>query len=91
MFHVRENIVARKIHNSYFLINIEQNYSNDKCFLFEINEVGYHIWKLMELCLDIDEIVNELYEKVDREVAKDILAKDVKEYMLGLMQEGFVE
>ena len=85
MFRIRENIVARKIHNSYFLIDIEQNYSSDKCILFEINEVGYCIWKLMERCLDIDEIVNELYEKVDREVDKNILTKDVKEYMLGLM------
>lgn len=38
------NIVARKIHGSSFLIDISDNYSGDKCALYEINETGMFIW-----------------------------------------------
>ena len=33
----KEGIVARTIHGSFFLIDIADNYSGDKCSLYEIN------------------------------------------------------
>jgi hypothetical protein len=39
-----ENIVARQIHDTYFLINIADNYAHDKCILYQVNEIGYFIW-----------------------------------------------
>lgn len=45
MIRKRENIVARVIHDSYFLIDIKQNYLDDKARIYEVNEIGYYIWK----------------------------------------------
>ena len=39
-----ESIVARKIHDTYFLIDTKENYSDEKCRLYEINEIGYFLW-----------------------------------------------
>lgn len=44
----KDNIVCRKIHGSYFLIDISDNYSGDKCSLYEVNQTGMFIWNNIE-------------------------------------------
>ena len=39
MINKKEYVVERKIHDSIYLINTKQNYLNDKCCLYEINEM----------------------------------------------------
>lgn len=45
MYVSNEKVVAREIHGSYFLIDITDNYSGDRCALYEINETGMFLWK----------------------------------------------
>ena len=52
-----ENIVARKIHGSFFLIDISDNYSGDQCAIYEINETGMFIWEQINGARDIEELV----------------------------------
>ncbi|MGN0496368.1 MAG: PqqD family protein [Lachnospiraceae bacterium] len=91
MFYKNENIVARKVHDSFFLIDIKQNYSNNKCFLYEINEVGYCIWNILSTCFDVNEIANKLYKEFDEEVERDILICDINDYLIRLKGEGYVK
>ena len=56
MIRKRENIVARVIHDSYFLIDIKQNYLDDKARIYEVNEIGYYIWKQLDVVSDVDDI-----------------------------------
>ena len=60
MIRKRENIVARVIHDSYFLIDIKQNYLDDKARIYEVNEIGYYIWKQLDVVSDVDDIVDFL-------------------------------
>ena len=46
------DIILRTIHGSIFLIDISDNYSGDKCALYEINETGKFLWD------NIDEMEN---------------------------------
>lgn len=45
VYYRNSDIVARKIHGSFFLIDICDNYSGDRCSLYEINETGMFIWE----------------------------------------------
>ena len=49
MYIKNQNIVKREIHKEYFLINIKQNYLNDKCYLYLLNTMGNYIWDLLVL------------------------------------------
>lgn len=85
-----ENIVARKIHDSFFLINIKDDYSDETCNLYEINEIGYFLWNKVSECNTIAELVDELSSALEDEVDKSILTDDVNEYISGLVEMGFI-
>lgn len=90
MYIKNQNIVARKIHDSYFLINITDNYLDDKCRLYELNEIGYFIWNQLEETGEISIIVSVLNDNIIGEVDYDMLWADVEEYLTVLVDEGFV-
>ncbi len=85
-----ENIVARKIHDTFFLVDIKQNYINDKCMLFEINEMGYFIWSMLAFTENIETLVDIIIKKIDEPIEKSIIFNDVKTFLNTLIMEGYV-
>ena len=95
MFLIKKNIVARKIHDSYFLIDICQKYLEDKCYLYEINEIGYFIWHELNRTSDINKVVSSLLDTIIEEVSYEEIYEeiyeDVKEFINMLQKENFLE
>lgn len=86
-----ENIVARKKHGSFFLIDISDNYSGDKCALYEINEIGMFIWENINGSRNIVDIVTLLKAAIIDDIDYQILYDDVSEYIDTLVDKGFIE
>lgn len=84
------DIVRRKIHDTCFLINIRQNYLNDKCYLFEMNEIGDFIWSQLDKDIDIESLTRLLLEKLVEPVPFEQVYLDIKEYVGILKEEGFI-
>lgn len=91
MFYQRnENYILRKIHDTYFFINITDKYNDDKCQLIETNDVGEFVWAQLEQPRDIEEIVHSLIEIVNEEVDFKEVYEDIKNYLEGLNSKGIV-
>lgn len=86
-----KNIVLRDIHDSFFLIDITQNYLNDICNLYEINEIGVFIWNALESANSIKEIVDLLLQNIVDDVNYDEVYDDVEMYIKLLINSSFVE
>ena len=86
-----ENIVARKIRGSFFLIDISDNYSGDQCAIYEINETGMFIWEQINGARDIEELVALLKAAVIDDVDPQLLRDDVTEFIDTLIMKRFVE
>lgn len=86
-----KNIVARKIHGSFFLIDISDNYSGDQCAIYEINETGMFIWEQINGARDIEELVALLKAAVIDDVDPQLLRDDVTEFIDTLIMKRFVE
>jgi len=88
----KDYIVERNIHGSIYLINIKQNYLNDRCCLYEINEMGSYIWNNIVGVTPIEDIVNKIISDMDvQDVCRDEIKADVTEYIYLLEKEGFLE
>lgn len=87
----RESIVLRRIHGTYFLIDISDNYSNNKCSLYEINETGEFLWNEMDKKRTIKELAVSLKEAIIDEVDFKIIYDDVLDYINTLYENKFVE
>lgn len=85
------NIVERKIYSSYFLIDITDNYSENKCSLYEINDVGSFIWNGIDGHRTITDIAVMLQNAIIDEVELQILINDICEFADSLMSKRFVE
>lgn len=86
-----ENIVARKVHGSSFLIDISDNYSGDKCAIYEINDTGMFIWDNINGTRSIEELVTLLKTVIIDDINYQILHEDVKEFIDTLIIRQFVE
>ena len=84
------NVVLRTIHGSIFLIDISDNYSGDKCSLYEINETGKFLWDNIDENRTIDSLVSTLQDAIIDEVPRDVLIADVTEYIGDLIEKEFV-
>ena len=92
MMNKKEYIVERKIHDSIYLINTKQNYLNDKCCLYEINEMASYIWTQIDGSTSIDEIVNQIFCDMEiQDASFDEVKKDVNDCVYLLANEGFLE
>lgn len=60
----REGIVNRKIHDLFYLIDIRANYTQDKCILYQMNEIGNFIWDNLEIADDIRAMTNLLVQQI---------------------------
>lgn len=86
-----KNIIARKIHDCYFLINIKDNYKDEKCRLYEINEIGYFLWEKMDQCDSIFQLADELLCVIQDDVDRSQILDDVECFVESLKKVGFVE
>ncbi len=88
----KEYIVERNIHGIIYLINIKQNYLDDKCCLYEINEMGSYIWNRISEETSLDDIVSAIMKDMDvQDVSLDEIRNDVNDYICLLAKEGFLE
>ena len=85
------NVVERKIHDTYFLIDIKENYMNEKCHLYEINEMGFYIWKQIDGQKEISDIVQNVMGIIVDDVEYSVVYKDVEDYLKLLLDENFLE
>ncbi len=86
-----ENIVARKVHGSSFLIDISDNYSGDKCAIYEINETGMFIWNIIDGTRSTEELAILLKAAIIDDIDYQTLHDDVKEFIDKLIIRQFVE
>mgnify|MGYP004517681993 FL=1 len=86
-----KNIVARKIHGSSFLIDISDNYSGDKCALYEINETGMFIWNNIDGTRSAEELAALLKAAIVDDVDDQKLHEDISEFIDTLIARQFVE
>lgn len=86
-----QNIVFRRIHDSSFLINISDNYYNDKCALYEINDTGMFIWNSIDGIRSIAEIAVLLKQEIIDDIDYQIIYNDVVDFVGCLLNKHFVE
>ncbi|MCR5205381.1 MAG: PqqD family peptide modification chaperone [Lachnospiraceae bacterium] len=94
MTYIKNNdIVKRNVHGVIFLIDITDNYLDDKCRLYEINEIGSIIWDLLDTVTDnqIYEITSKIKAMIIDDVPIDIIRNDVIEFLLMIEKEHFIE
>ena len=84
-------IVLRRIHNSFFLIDISDNYSNDSCSLFEINQIGAFIWDHIDGKRSADALTDIVVDAIVDDVDRQIIFDDVCEFVESLISRNFVE
>ena len=91
MLRKRENIIARVIHDSYFLIDIKQKYLDDKARIYEVNGIGYYIWNQLDRVSEVDEIVDLLVNEITEDINRNLIKRDVEEFINVLQSENFLE
>lgn len=91
MFVRKNGIVLRKIHDTYFLINIKQNYLDDKCRLYEINEIGAFIWNMLDEPKQIENVTQVLLDNLANNLLYEDIFDDVSSFINILVEEKFVE
>lgn len=89
-FEKNKNFVLRKIHDTFFFIDITDNYKENKCRLIETNEIGDFIWKNLDRANSIEEISQLLIELIDDNVPYDMVYKDIVCFMDSLYEKGIV-
>ena len=87
----KDNIVCRRIHGSYFLIDISDNYSGDKCTLYEINQTGMFIWNNIDGNKSIYDLSQLLKKEIIDNIDMEIIYNDVSEFVSTLIQKNFLE
>lgn len=85
-----KNIIKRQIHDTYFLIDITQNYLENTCSLYEINEIGAFIWDELDTSHTVIEIAQKLCDAIIDPIALEDLLEDVEDYINILKKEKFV-
>ena len=86
-----ESFVERNIYGKYFLINIKENYMNDKCYLYELNEIGHFIWNQIDRSHNMDDLVNNIIKETVDDVSYEKVHDDTAAFIEKLIIEGFVE
>ena len=93
MIRKRENIVARVIHDSYFLIDIiiglleSSEIKNPELI---INKIRPSMVRRGEM-MDVDDIVDLLSNEITEDINRNFIKKDVVEFLNALQSEKFLE
>ncbi len=85
-----KNIVLRNIHDTYFLIDITDNYQDDKCVMYEINEIGKFIWENID-GKNGQDVVQNLHSIIIEEIEYQVIYNDVLEYVNVLLEKNFIK
>lgn len=85
------NMVSRKIHDAFFLIDMTDNYAQDKCALYEINETGNFIWEQIDGTNTVNDIALALQQAIVEQIDLQILVDDVADFVATMLTKGFVE
>lgn len=84
-----KNIVLRNIHDTYFLIDITDNYQDDKCVIYEINEIGKFIWENID-GKTIENVAKKLHSIIIEKIEYQVVYNDVLEYVNILLEKNFI-
>ena len=87
----KKNIVKRKIHDSYFLIDIKQNYLDDKCYIYELNPMGNLIWDSVDKVSSLTELAQLVKNKIDDKINFKQIMEDTKHFVDILIANEFLE
>ncbi len=90
MYIRNQNVVLRCIHNSFFLIDITENYLEKKFDLYEINEIGVFLWNRMEKEVTVEKLKTELIKEIDSEVSEEDIEKDIISFLETLRRRNFI-
>lgn len=90
MFVSNKNAIARKIYNSYYLFDITDNYSGDRCALYEVNETGMFLWENLSTKKTADELAALLKEAIVDDVAYQSIFSDIMEFIHTLTDMNFI-
>ena len=91
MVYVRnENYVLRKVHDTFFFIDITDNYKDDTCKLIETNEIGEFIWNALSKENTIESIAKKLKIKIIEDISFEIILEDVRSYISVLENKNIV-
>lgn len=86
------NVVLRKIHSLYYLIDIKSNYRRDTHALPTLNEVGKVIWEMLDAPTDANAIKQKIKELFDVSSLPDgTVEADVDNYISALKDMGYVK
>ena len=85
-----KNIVLRNIHDTYFLIDITDNYKGDKCVIYEINEIGKFIWENID-GKNVEDVAPKLHSVIIEEIEYKVIYNDVLEYVNILLEKNFIK
>jgi len=91
IFVKRNDLILRTIHDSYFVIDITDNYMDDKCVLYEINEVGAFIWERINGNNNVTVIVQDLFDAIVDDIDIQNIYSDTILFISELLQNGLIE
>lgn len=91
IFVSNQNIVLRKIHSLYYLVDIKCNYNSEGHAIPALNEVGKAIWESLAEPTKIDAVVKKIIELFDvSSVSESEIKSDVVNYISMLIKMGYV-
>lgn len=73
------------------MIDISDNYSGDKCSIYEVNQTGMFIWNNINGSRSIEELAELLQKEIVEDIDFKILYNDVYEFVSILMEKQFLE
>ncbi len=85
-----DDIVLRKIADKFYLVNIRDNYLDDTCRLYVINEIGNFIWKEFDSPTTPEAVADKLYESLSDRPEYAVVYKDVCDFTYSLISLGFL-
>ena len=90
MMRKNPSIVPRQIHGAFFLIDISDNFANNCCALYELNETGMFLWNHITESSNKACLARELQAAIIDTVDYKIIYDDVSSYVDTLIANGFV-
>lgn len=89
MFQIK-TLLQGKFTTLIFLIDITDNYSGDRCALYEVNETGMFLWENLSAKKTADELTTLLKEAIVDDVSYQIIFSDVMEFIHTLTDKNFI-
>ncbi len=86
-----QDIVLRKVHSLYYLVDIKCNYNREGHAIPALNEVAKAIWESLAEPTKIDDVVKKIKELFDVSyVSESEIKSDVLNYISMLTKMGYI-